>query len=195
MATTPEERVVMGKLTQGRALLALVGTALLAGCASSGQKTVTVRPSPTAPPPPVVANRPSAPINTNLSANEALWHMRSALNVAALSCRTAKTSAVAPAYNRMLVRHKVALATANGAETAPFRARYGAKWQGAYDRHATQLYNFFAMPTAQAQFCVAAGQVLAKANAMSPDGLVGFAPVALAQLEAPFLHRSRYARR
>lgn len=185
----------MGRMRQGRALVVLVGTALLAGCASTAQKSVVVRPSQPAPPPPVVATRPSAPINANLSANEALWHMRSALNVAALSCRTARTSAVAPAYNRMLARHKAVLAAANGAETGPFRARYGAKWQGAYDRHATQLYNFFAMPTAQAQFCVAAGQVLAKANAMSPDGLVGFAPAALAQLEAPFLHRPRYVRR
>jgi hypothetical protein len=121
--------------------------------------------------------------------------MRSALNVAALSCRTAKTSGVAPAYNRMLVRHKAVLATANAAEIAPYRARYGAKWSGAYDVHATRLYNFFAMPTAQLQFCAAAGQVLAKANAMTPDAVVGYAPVALAQLEAPFLRRSSYARR
>lgn len=186
----------MGKLMQGRTLSVLLGTALLAGCASGVQKSATVRPSPALPSsPPIVATRPSAPINANLSANEALWHMRSALNVAALSCRTAKTSGVAPAYNRMLARHKVALAAANAAELAPYRARYGAKWSGAYDAHATRLYNFFAMPTAQLQFCAAAGQVLAKANAMTSDAITGYAPVALAQLEAPFLHRSSYARR
>jgi len=187
----------MRKLAQGRTLTVLLGTALLAACASGGQKPAPVR-SAVAPPPspaPAVASRPSAPINANLSPSEALWHLRSALNVAALSCRTAKTSGVAPAYNRMLGRHKAALATANAAEMAPFRARYGAKWSGAYDVHATRLYNFFAMPTAQVQFCTAAGQVLAKANSMTPEAIVGYAPVALAQLEAPFLRRSNYARR
>lgn len=185
----------MRKLIQGRTVSVLLGVALLSGCASGVHESATVRPSPTLPPPPIVANRPSAPINANLSANEALWHMRSALNVAALSCRTAKTSGVAPAYNRMLARHKAVLAVANAAEVAPYRARYGAKWSGAYDVHATRLYNFFAMPTAQLQFCGAAGQVLAKANAMTPDAIVGYAPIALAQLEAPFLRRSSYARR
>lgn len=185
----------MRKLMQGRTVSILLGTVLLAGCASGVQQSATVRPSPATPPPPLVANRPSASINANLSPNEALWHMRSALNVAALSCRTAKTSGVAPAYNRMLARHKAVLAAANAAELAPYRARYGAKWSGAYDTHATRLYNFFAMPTAQLQFCAAAGQVLAKANAMTSDAITGYAPAALAQLEAPFLRRPSYARR
>lgn len=185
----------MRRLIQGRTISALLGAMLAVGCASGVQQPVTVRPTPASPPPPIVASRPSAPINANLSANEALWHVRSALNVAALSCRTAKTSGVAPAYNRMLARHKGVLATANAAEVAPYKARYGAKWSGAYDVHATRLYNFFAMPTAQVQFCAAAGQVLAKANAMTPDAIIGYAPAALAHLEAPFLHRSRYTRR
>lgn len=102
---------------------------------------------------------------------------------------------IASSYNRMLARHKVALAAANAAEIAPFRARYGAKWSSAYDTHATRLYNFFAMPTAQAQFCIAANQVLAKATALSPEAITSYAPAALAQLEAPLLRRSNYARR
>lgn len=102
---------------------------------------------------------------------------------------------IASSYNRMLARHKAALAAANAAEIAPFRARYGAKWSSAYDTHATRLYNFFAMPTAQAQFCNAAYQVLAKATGMQPDSITSYAPVALAQIEAPFLRRSTYARR
>ena len=64
-----------------------------------------------------------------------------------------------------------------------------------YDTHATRLYNFFAMPTSQAQFCVTAHQVLAKATVMPPDSITSYAPVALAQIEAPFLRRSTYARR
>lgn len=184
----------MGKMVRKLAVPSLLGLALLSGCASKPVKPVAVRPpvptSPTAATP-----KPAATINANLSGNEALWHMRSALNVAALSCRSGKTSSVAPAYNRMIARHKAVLAVANAAEVAPFRARYGAKWAGPYDTHATKLYNFFALPTAQAQFCTVATQVLAKTNAIAPDALVDFAPKALAQLEAPFLVRHSVARR
>jgi len=184
----------MGEMVRKLAVSSLLGVVLLSGCASNPVKPVPVRPSvPT--PPTTAAPRPFATINANLSGNEALWHMRSALNVAALSCRTRKTSSVAPAYNRMIARHKAVLATANAAEVEPFRARYGAKWAGPYDTHATKVYNFFAMPTAQAQFCTVATQVLAKTNAIAPDALIDFAPKALAQLEAPFLTRQSVARR
>ena len=184
----------MGEMVRKLAASSLLGVILLSGCASNPVKPVAVRP-PVPTPPSVAATRPAATINANLSGNEAVWHMRSALNVAALSCRTRKMLGVAPAYNRMLVRHKTALAAANAAEVAPFRARYGAKWAGPYDTHATRLYNFFAMPAGQAQFCISATQVLAKTNAIAPDALVDYAPKALAQLEAPFLTRQSVARR
>ena len=184
----------MGDRVRKLATLSILGVTLLSGCASNPVKPVAVRP-PVPTPPAVTAIRPAATINANLSGNEAVWHMRAALNVAALSCQTKKTYSVAPAYNRMLTRHKAVLAAANAAEVAPFRARYGAKWAGPYDTHATRLYNFFAMPTGQAQFCTTATQVLAKTNAITPDALVDYAPKALAQLEAPFLTRQTVARR
>jgi len=184
------------KLISGRGTLAIAGTLFIAGCASSPRQTTSIRPAPNVSPPTAIApSRPSAPINVNLTEQEALWHLRSGLNVAALSCRTGKMAGIASSYNRMLARHKVALAAANAAEIAPFRARYGAKWSSAYDTHATRLYNFFAMPTAQAQFCIAASQVLVKATALSPEAITSYAPAALAQLEAPLLRRSNYARR
>lgn len=184
-----------------RAASVLLATLLISGCTSGMRQAEVVRPRPAVPqpqpqPPIAIPSHPSAPINTNLSAQEALWHMRAALNVAALSCRAGKSAAgVASGYNRMLVRHKTALATANSAEIAPFRARYGAKWSGPYDAHATRLYNFFAMPAAQGQFCLAAQQVLGKVGAIAPDALPGYAPIGLAQLEAPFLRRSNFVRR
>ena len=184
----------MGDRVRKLAPLSLLGGMLLSGCASNPLKPVAVRP-PVPTPPAVMATRPAATINANLSGNEAVWHMRAALNVAALSCRTRKTLGVAPAYNRMLARHKTVLAAANAAEVAPFRARYGAKWAGPYDTHATRLYNFFAMPAGQAQFCILAAQVLAKTNAIAPETLVEYAPKALAQLESPFLTRQSVARR
>jgi len=190
--------VKIGQGISGQAISGLLGTLLLAGCATGVRQLAVVRPATTTSPnlpPASIPSRPSASINVNLSEQESLWHLRSALNVAALSCRTGKGSGVASSYNRMLSRHKAALAAANAAEIAPFRARYGAKWSTAYDTHATRLYNFFAMPTAQGQFCIAAQQVLAKANAITPDAMTSYAPAALAQIEAPFLRRSTYARR
>lgn len=184
----------MGDTVRNLAVSSILGAVLLSGCASNPGTPVAVR-LPVAVPQPVRAQPPMATINANLSPNEALWHMRSALNVAALSCQTKKTVDVAPAYNRMLARHKAALALANSAEEAPFHARYGAKWAAPYDTHATRLYNFFAMPTAQAQFCITAAQILGKTNAMAPALLINFAPAALAQLEAPFLIRRSVARR
>lgn len=171
-----------------------LGVAFLSGCASNPVKPVAVRPPPPIPPT-VTATRPAASINANLSGSEAVWHMRAALNVAALSCRTRTTLGVAPAYNRMLTRHKIVLAAANAAEVAPFQARYGAKWAAPYDTHATRLYNFFAMPAGQAQFCATATKVLAKTNAIAPDALADYAATALAQLEAPFLTHQAVARR
>lgn len=186
---------------RGLALSAVCHALLLAGCASTGGKRVATRPeaAPQRPryaePEPTVPAHPVAAINANLSADEALWHVRSALNVAALSCRTRASAGVASAYNHMLQRHKAMLVRANAAETGPFRARYGAKWAGPYDAHATKLYNFFAMPTAQERFCMAASQVLAKINTTPPDAMSAYAPSALAQLEAPFLRRSTLTRR
>ncbi len=183
-------------MISGRGTSVLMGALLVAGCSGEVRQSASIRPAPNAPPPPtIVPSKPSASINANLSEQEALWHLRSGLNVAALSCRTGKLAGIASSYNRMLARHKAALAAANAAEIAPFRARYGAKWSSAYDTHATRLYNFFAMPTSQAQFCVTAHQVLAKATVMPPDSITSYAPVALAQIEAPFLRRSTYARR
>lgn len=192
---------VMHLAKRGLALFVFCDAMLLAGCASTSGKHMASKPPafPQRPrntePEPAVPARPVAAINANLSADEALWHVRSALNVAALSCRTRSGAGVASAYNHMLQRHKAMLVRANAAETGPFRARYGAKWAGPYDAHATKLYNFFAMPTAQERFCMAASQVLAKINTTPPDAIPAYAPAALAQLEAPFLRRSTLTRR
>ena len=184
----------MGDMVRKLAVSSFLGVALLSGCASNPAKLVAVRPPPPTPPT-VTATRPAATINANLSESEAVWHMRAALNVAALSCRTRKTLGVATAYNRMLARHKSELAAANASEVAPFQARYGTKWAAAYDTHATKLYNFFAMPAGQVQLCIAAAQVLARINTIAPDTLADYAPKALALLEVPFLTRQTIARR
>ena len=175
--------------------------ALLAGCATRSGPQVA------APPPPAQAlARPLPPRgspenmilpalaadgrritpNRGLSPMETLWHVRMALNVAALSCRDpADTHRIA--YNRLLTAHKAALTKTNGAVADEYRQRFGGQALGARDAHDTMVYNFFALPPAQPGFCATAAQVATGIAAMPSAQLAASAPAALAALERPFL--------
>jgi len=164
---------------------AMVSTALLlASCAHR-------RPVEPAPPPPVVeptpAPTPAAPppetINSHLGEQEALWHVRAALNVAALSCgRTAAGATLTPDYNRLLLQRKTVLAAAYRDEQQRFDAA-----PGGLDHHMTLLYNYFAKPGTQANFCPMAAAVATEMTALPADALAAAAAPALARLEAALL--------
>jgi cell division septation protein DedD len=122
-----------------------------------------------------------ATINSGVSAQEALWHVRAALNVAALSCAHRPGGAgIVAHYNALLTQRKAVFATAYAAESS----RYG---QAALDQHMTRLYNFFAQPPAQTAFCTAAAGVADRIAGVPATGLPQYAPGALDQLEAPIL--------
>ncbi len=176
-------------------LAALAAALLLPGCAAHhpGKPTVPAGPvpGPRPEPPPGSAPGQTVPepgrdghfttINSGVGAQEALWHVRAALNVAALSCAHRPGGGVIVArYNALLTQRKAVFATAYAAESA----RFG---QAALDVHMTRLYNFFAQPPAQAAFCAAAAGVADRAGSVSPAGLPQFAPGALDTLEAPIL--------
>ncbi|WP_232475958.1 SPOR domain-containing protein [Flavisphingomonas formosensis] len=120
-------------------------------------------------------------INSGISAQEEVWHIRAALNVAALSCRD--DGALTRDYNRFLKDHKPLLGAAYAAETAHFKAA----GLPALDRHMTQLYNFFAQPPAQPGFCEAAKAEMPRAVSTSAADYPAYAPQALDRLEAPIL--------
>ncbi|WP_414903372.1 SPOR domain-containing protein [Sphingomonas flavalba] len=153
--------------------------ALLAGCAGHKGRpaapTPTPAPAPAPSPTPTPAPAPAA-INRGISGAEAAWHLRAALNVAALSCND---RALADRYNRLLQDRRAPLAAAYAAETARFASAGG---QAALDSHMTQVYNHFALPADRAAFCAAAAEALA--GAAGAD-LPGYAPAALARLDAP----------
>lgn len=159
----------------------LIAATLLASCGHSPRPQTLSRPKAN-PPALHFGSQPVAPINRDLSAAESLWHVRAGLNVAALSCRD--TKAIAPAYNQMLSVHHAALAAAAKAD----QARFGTGTDAAkhFDRHQTQLYNYFANPVAQRQFCASATSLLSRINAMPSTQLAAAAPRSLAELEAPF---------
>lgn len=115
--------------------------------------------------------------NRTVSAAGAVWHLRAAFNVAALSC---PDTTLAPAYNRLLSTHRQALATAHRTLTA----EHGG--MTSFDPAMTRLYNYFAQPPVLARFCAQAGPLLHQAVALPSGSLDGFAATALASIDRPF---------
>lgn len=179
----------------------LMAALLLAGCASK-PSVVAVAPPPVVP----TAAMPVAPAgvaatfqlpartaaggwwtpNRGLSQAAAVWHLRAGLNVAALGCRDAAEPTRVAAYNALLTRHEAGFAAAFKTLSAEARAASGKDWQDAQDDAMTRLYNFWAQPFAAAELCAAADSVLAEAALLPATDLPGYAPAALARLEAPF---------
>jgi hypothetical protein len=138
-------------------------------------------------PPPRAADGGYQTINHGIDAKQTMWHVRAALNVAAIGCRSDADAVLVPAYNTLLKDQKAALASADAAVKADFHKRLGSGWQTAHDAYMTQLYNFFAQPAAKARFCAAADSVAPQAAAVPAGGFETFAQTALPQLEAPFI--------
>jgi hypothetical protein len=124
--------------------------------------------------------------NRDLSRDEASWHVRAALNVAALGCRDAAEPETVAAYNRLLRTQRESLSAADAGVKSLYRARHGAGWEDMHDRQMTRVYNFFAQPTAHDGFCATAREVLARAETVEPSQFADFAGEALPRLEAPF---------
>jgi len=174
---------------------ALIALAALGGCAAHHDQLASV-PAPAAPPPlgPMpqppagayagmsipakLADGSYATPNRDLDPVAAAWHVRVALNVAALGCRGTEGQAITAGYNAMLTRDKAELAHASA---ATIKAEGG---QAGYDEAMTRLYNYFAQPGAQAAFCAAAAQIT---NDVAGAGSLGVvAPAALVSLDRPF---------
>lgn len=128
-----------------------------------------------------------ATINHDIGPAQAIWHLRSALNVAALACRGAGEAAIVADYNALLDRQRAVLKAAYTAVRSDFRRTHGDDWQSRYDAHMTRLYNFFAYPLVRQRFCEEATAVGAAANTTAPAEFQAFAVAALTRLEAPFI--------
>jgi hypothetical protein len=188
---------------QTKQRLALMTGLLLASCAHHRTNVAVETPTaPSAAPRPVLAPQFAAvvppakatdgryrTINYGIDPVQTEWHVRAALNVAAIGCRGAADGALVTAYNTMLTRQKTVLAAANSAVEAKFRAA-GGNWQSAHDAYMTRLYNFFSQPAAKSEFCAVADRIAPEA-ATPPDGFENFATTALPKLEAPFLETYR----
>jgi len=134
--------------------------------------------------PPLRADGLRDTINRDLGPLETLWHVRSALNVAALSCRGALYDRLTDDYNAFIKNNSTSLRRANNAIKAKFRRENSDR--KAHDRHQTSVYNYFSFSPLRRPFCDQAVQVSQRAIVTKSKDLNAFAAEALPELEQPF---------
>lgn len=115
--------------------------------------------------------------NRALTPAATAWHLRAALNVAALRCND---DALVADYNRFVRAHGPALARAHAS------AMKEAGSQAAFDAAMTRLYNYFALPPVQASFCTAAVAIADEAARTPAPEFARFATLGLPVLDVPF---------
>lgn len=123
-------------------------------------------------------------INRDLGPLETLWHVRSALNVAALSCTGPLYERLVDDYNAFIKNNSSSLRRANNAIKAKFLRENSDR--KAHDRHQTSLYNYWSFSPLRRPFCDQAVQVSQRAIVTKSADLNVFAAEALPELEKPF---------
>ena len=125
-------------------------------------------------------------INRDLGPLETLWHVRAALNVAALSCTGPLYERLVGDYNAFITNNSASLSNANSAIIRKFQREIGADYKAEHDRHQTQLYNYWSFSPLRRPFCDQAVQISQRAIVTKSADLDAFAQRALPELEKPF---------
>ncbi|MEP2988415.1 MAG: hypothetical protein ABJN65_15960 [Parasphingorhabdus sp.] len=186
--------------TKLRVLTAVIAVGVLAACQPVVAPPVSapvVQPqyTPRAPTPPFRASASTIvpplradglrqTINRDIGPLQTLWHVRSALNVAALSCTGALYERLTDDYNAFIKNNSSSLRRANNAIKAKFRRENSDR--KAHDRHMTSLYNYWSFSPIRRPFCDQAVQVSQRAIVTKSADLNAFAAETLPQLEKPF---------
>jgi hypothetical protein len=116
----------------------------------------------------------------------AVWHLRNALNVAALGCDQAGGGIVEP-YNAWIKTHAAVIDRYYQAYIREWQAPGWWDWQRVYDDNQTRIYNFYAQPAMRAAFCAVARVEIAQVSKVADDDLPAFARAALLRLDRPFV--------
>jgi hypothetical protein len=185
-----------------RRLVAAAALSSLGACAARPVPVAVVAPPPVvvAPPAPAMpaGARPGMAIPARLAdggyatpnhavgAAAATWHMRVALNVAALACRGPDEAIIVARYNALLQSRKAELKAAEATLAAEFQ-RGGGDWRDRYDDAMTRLYNYFAQDFARDGFCAAARRVLADDAAVPQPSFAAYARARLPEIDRPFV--------
>ena len=125
-------------------------------------------------------------VNANLSTNQTVWNLRSAFNVGALNCLDPEYAAIIPNYQQFLERHSKELRQINRDLLTEFKARYGKDGLAEQDVYMTSVYNYFALPPVQEQFCDAVLTLSTEAVMIEPNTLETFAGPAMTRVENVF---------
>ncbi len=155
------------------AVLALL--VYIAGCQPAPKPVEAPPPPVVVPPPPPPPPRPYPPAgaepstvipplgadgvwvtpNRNLSPEEHAWNYRSAINVAALTCKGNGWDEIVGNYNSMLTKFSKPLDRIYKNVDKEYIARYGATTAGkrARDTKTVELYNYLANPLVKRRFC------------------------------------------
>lgn len=124
--------------------------------------------------------------NFQMTDAAAVWHLRGALNVAALACDNAGGQTVA-GYNAWLRGHSAVLDAHVKRYMHEWEETGWADWQDAYDNNQTRLYNFYGQPLIRVAFCAIARTEIAAVAAVTDEALPAYARGALARLDKPFI--------
>jgi hypothetical protein len=200
------KRAATDNLGETMTLRANLGWGLLGGLALAMSGCAT----PPVQPPPVVATLPPPPppmpaggyigmksatkradgtyITPNLDNTDqaAVWHLRNALNVAALGCDQAGGGVVEP-YNAWIRTHAAVIDRYYQAYIREWQAPGWWDWQRVYDDNQTRIYNFYAQPAMRSAFCAVARVEIAQVGQVADDDLPAFARAALLRLDRPFV--------
>ncbi|MEQ5787265.1 hypothetical protein J3454_05110 [Erythrobacter sp. NFXS35] len=127
-------------------------------------------------------------INTGLSDDLLVWHLRSAWNVAALNCLAPEYEPILNGYRAFLTNNVRPLKAVNDRLEKEVARRHDTRREAmvARDAAVTQVYNFFALPAARSGFCRAALDLSNRAMAAPPSDPLSFARANFDGLLMPF---------
>lgn len=124
--------------------------------------------------------------NLNNTDSAAVWHLRNALNVAALGCDL-EGGGIVDAYNAWIKTRAADIDRYYQAYIREWQEPGWIDWQRVYDDDQTRIYNFYAQPAMRAGFCAAARTEVAQVGQVAAVDLPSFSRAALLRLDRPFV--------
>ncbi|KTE02316.1 hypothetical protein, partial [Sphingopyxis sp. H115] len=125
--------------------------------------------------------------NSGVTGDRAFWQLKIGLNVAAIGCRGLEETSLVSAYNNIIKTHGKVIKSTEKSVIAQLGKENKNNGIAPRDRLSTQLFNYFAQPPAQRDFCVRANEIAQIVSTMPTAQLVEQAPTHLARLDQPFI--------
>ncbi|MGB7411236.1 MAG: hypothetical protein WA910_08835, partial [Sphingopyxis granuli] len=125
--------------------------------------------------------------NSNLSGDRAFWQLKIGLNVAAIGCRGLEEATLVSAYNNIIKTHAKVIRSTEKTVISELGKETKTNGISARDKLSTQLFNYFAQPPAQRDFCPRANEVAQLVSTSPSTQVVEQAGTLLARLDQPFV--------